>query len=187
MSFSACVLGSLDRPHVGYTTTEYRDYETIGGVVYPLRARLVMEATKVFDRRGAKSSPTLGTFGFLLWLDQRVLYQVGPDMLCIAIPRVGKISQGCPGVFSLANPLIGVHHGIDRYRQRWPFFVPVSVILCHEAQGFKFHGQPSLPKSWFRAFSIRIAHSSVAPLVRCTDPIPVELVYVSGSLFSEVV
>src|SRR2546422_8543083 len=45
--------------------------ENIGGVVYPLRAGLVMEATQVFDRCGAKSPPTLGTFGFLLWLDQR--------------------------------------------------------------------------------------------------------------------
>ena len=43
--------------------------EDIGGVVYPLGARLVMELTKVFDRGGAKSSPTLGAFGFLLWLD----------------------------------------------------------------------------------------------------------------------
>src|SRR5258708_5775110 len=113
-----------------------------------------MEATKVFDRCGTKSSPTLGTFGFLLWLDQRFLYQVGSDMFCVAIPGVGKISQGCPGIFSLANPLVGVRHGIDYCRQRWRFFVPVSVILCHEPQGFKFHGQPSLPKSRFRAFSI---------------------------------
>ena len=128
--------------------------EHIGGVAHPLWARLVMEATKVFDRCGAKGSPTPGTFGFLLWLDQRVLYQVWSDMLCVAIPGVGKISQGCPGVFSLANPLVGVRHGIDRCRQRWRFFVPVSVILCHEAQGFKFHGQASLPKSRFRAFSI---------------------------------
>jgi hypothetical protein len=30
-------------------------------------------------------------------------------------------------------------------------------------------------------------HSSVAHLVRCNDPIIVELIYVSGSLFSEVV
>src|SRR6266568_3479981 len=161
--------------------------EDIGGVVYPLGARLVMEVTKVFDRCSAKSSPTLGTFGFLLWLDQGFPYQVGSDMLCVAIPGVGKISQGCPGVFSLANPLIGVRHGIDYCRERLRFFVPISVILCHEAQGFKFHGQPSLPKSRFSAFSLRIAHSSVAPLVRCTDPIPVEPVCASGSLFSEVV
>src|SRR5436309_102786 len=44
--------------------------EHIGRVVYPLWARLVMELTQVFDRGGAKSSPTLGGFGFLLWLDQ---------------------------------------------------------------------------------------------------------------------
>src|SRR5712691_3310763 len=85
--------------------------ENIGGVVYPLWARLVMEATKIFDRCG------------------------------------GKSSQGRPGVFSLANPLIGVRHGIDYCRERWRFFVPISVILCHEAQGFKFHGKTSLPKS----------------------------------------
>src|SRR6266566_6121777 len=103
----------------------------IGGVVYPFWARLVMEVTKVFDRCGAKGSPTLGIFGFLSWLDQRVLYQVGSDMLCVAIPGVGKISQGCPGVFSLANSLVGVSHGIARCRQRWRFFMPISVILCH--------------------------------------------------------
>src|SRR6266496_3776415 len=125
--------------------------ENIEGVVDPLGAGLVMEATKVFDGCGAKSSP------------------------------------GRPGIFSLANPLIGVRHGIDYCRERLRFFVPISVILCHEAQGFKFHGQPSLPKSRFSAFSLRIAHSSVAPLVRCTDPIPVEPVCASGSLFSEVV
>ncbi len=43
--------------------------EDIGGVMHPLRAELVMEATQVFDRCGAKSFPTLGPFGFLLWLD----------------------------------------------------------------------------------------------------------------------
>src|SRR6266700_7131836 len=91
----------------------------IGGVVYPFWARLVMEVTKVFDRCGAKGSPTPGTFGFLLWLDQRFLDQVGSDMLCVAIPGVGKISQGCPGVFSLANPLISVGHRIDGCGQRW--------------------------------------------------------------------
>src|SRR5438876_6963489 len=91
--------------------------EHTGGVVDPLRARLVMEATKVFDRCGAKSSPTLDTFGFLLWPDQGFLYQVGSDMLCVAIPGVGKISQCCPGVFSLANPLVGVRHGIDCCRE----------------------------------------------------------------------
>src|SRR5215469_7332876 len=128
--------------------------EHIAGVVYPLRARLMMEATEVFDRGGAKGSPTLGRFGFLLWLDQRVLDQVGSDMLGVAIPGVGKISQGCPGVFSLANPLVGVGHGIDGCRQRWRFFVPVSVILCHYAQSFKIHAHPSLPKSRLRAFSI---------------------------------
>src|SRR5437763_12588598 len=92
------------------------------------------------------------TAGFLLWLYQGFPYQVGSDMLCVAIPGVGKISQCCPGVFSLANPLVGVRHAIDRCRKRWRFFVPVSVILCHEAQGFKFHGQPSLPKSRFTVY-----------------------------------
>src|SRR6266581_7705260 len=42
--------------------------EHIGGVVYPLRAGLVMEATQVFDGCGAKSCPKPGIFGFLLWL-----------------------------------------------------------------------------------------------------------------------
>src|SRR6266568_1202473 len=126
--------------------------ENIEGVVDPLRARLVMKATQVFDGCGAKSSPTLGIFGFLLWLDQRVPYQVRSDMLGVAIPGVGKISQSCPGVFSLAHPLIGVRHGIYRWRERWRFFMSISVILCHEPQGFKFHGQPSLPKSRFRVF-----------------------------------
>src|SRR5690242_6750826 len=106
--------------------------ENIGGVVYPLLARLVMKLTKVFDRCGAKSSPTLGPFGFLLWLAQRFLYQVRSDMLCVAIPGVGKISQGCPGIFSLANPLVSVRHGIDRCRQWGWFFMPVGVILCHQ-------------------------------------------------------
>ncbi len=75
-------------------------------------------------------------------------------MLCITIPGIGKISQGRPGIFFLANPLVGICHSIDRCRQRWWFFMPVSVILCHQAQDFKFHGWASLPKSWFRAFSI---------------------------------
>src|SRR5436853_5823177 len=35
-----------------------RSIENIVGVVYPLWARLVMEVTQVFDRCGAKSSPT---------------------------------------------------------------------------------------------------------------------------------
>src|SRR6266566_928423 len=37
--------------------------ENIEGVVDPLGAGLVMEATKVFDGCGAKSSPTVGIFG----------------------------------------------------------------------------------------------------------------------------
>ncbi len=40
----------------------------IGGVVYPLRARLVIEVTQVFDRCSAKSCPTTCFFAFLLWL-----------------------------------------------------------------------------------------------------------------------
>src|SRR6266446_1527464 len=41
--------------------------ENIRGVVDPRWARLVMELTQVFGRGGAKSSPTPGIFGFLLW------------------------------------------------------------------------------------------------------------------------
>src|SRR5260370_4631107 len=109
--------------------------QNIVGVMYPPWAGLVMEVTKIFDRCGAKSSPTLGTFGFLLWLDQRFLYQVGSDMLCIAIPGVGKISQGCPGVFSLANPLVGECHGIVSCRERCRYVWQVRVILCHYGTG----------------------------------------------------
>src|SRR5215471_6930455 len=122
--------------------------------MHPLRAELVMKATQVFDRCGAKSCPAPGIFRFLLWLDQRVLDQVGSDMLGVAIPGVGKISQGCPGVFSLADPSIGVRHSIDLRRERWRFSVPVGVVLCHEPQGFKLHGQASLPKSRSSAFSM---------------------------------
>ncbi len=143
-----------DRRIVGTLGIPPGSLEDIEGVVYPRRAGLVMEVTQIFDRCGAKSGPPPGTFGFLLWLDQRVLYQVGSDMLGVAIPGVGKISQGCPGVFSLADPLIGVRYGIDRCRERWRFSEPVGVILCHEPQGFKLHGQASLPKSRSRAFSM---------------------------------
>src|SRR5215469_9159163 len=109
--------------------------------------------------RRAKGGPTTGRFGFLRWPDQKVLDQVGPDMLAIAKPGVGKISQGCPGVLPLANALVSAGHGIDRRRQRQRFFVPLSVILCHQAQGFKVHRQASPPKSWFSAFSILSAFS----------------------------
>src|SRR2546423_10534384 len=98
-----------DRWIVGTLGIPPGSIEHIGGVVYPLWTRLVMEVTKVFDRCGAKSSPTLGTFGFLLWLDQRFLYQVGAAMLCVAIPGVGKISQGCPGVHAQRKPWVA--HG----------------------------------------------------------------------------
>ena len=122
--------------------------------MHPLRVELLMEATQVLDGCSAKSSPTLGAFGFLLWLDQRFLYQIGSVMLCVAIPGVGKISQGCPGIYSLTNALVGARHGIERGGERWRFSVPISVILCHEPQGFKIHGQASLPKSRSRAFSM---------------------------------
>src|SRR5260370_32523223 len=101
--------------------------EHIAGVVYPLRARLVMEATEVFDRCGAKSSPTLGIFGFLLWLEQRVLDQVGSDMLGVAIPGVRKISQDGPGGFPLADSLESPYYRIDRGRWRWRVLRPISV------------------------------------------------------------
>jgi hypothetical protein len=81
-----------DRWIVGTLGIPPGSIEDIGGVMYPLRAGLVMEVTQVVDRCGAKSSPTLGRFGFLLWLDQRVLDQVGSDVLGVAIPGVGKIS-----------------------------------------------------------------------------------------------
>ena len=146
-----------DRRIVGTLGIPPGSLEDIEGVVYPRRSGLVLEVTQIFDRCGAKSGPTPGTFGFLLWLDQRILYQVGSDMPGLAIPGVGKISQGCPGVFSLPNPFVGVGHGIDRCREWWRLSVPVSIILSHKLQGFKLHNQPSLPKSWFRAFSIRSA------------------------------
>src|SRR2546425_5829807 len=113
-----------------------------------------METTEVFDGGGTEGSPAASMFSFLLWLGQRLFYQFRTDMLCAAIPGIRKIPQGCPGVFSPANPLVGGGHGIDCCRERWRFFVSVSVILRHHAQGFKFHGQPFLPKSRFKAFPI---------------------------------
>jgi hypothetical protein len=62
------------------------------GVIDPLWARLVMEATKIFDRCRAKSSPALRIVGLLLRLAQRFLYQVGADVFGVAVPGVGKIS-----------------------------------------------------------------------------------------------
>src|SRR5260221_6396433 len=131
-----------------------RDCQDVVGIMRPFRAGLMKEVTQILDRSSAESPPMAGLFGFLLRPSQRIFDQVGTDVLGVAIPGVGKISQGCPGVFSLANPLVSVDHGIDGCRKRGGFFVPVSIILCHYAQGFKFHGQPSLPKSRFRAFSI---------------------------------
>src|SRR5258708_23227926 len=59
--------------------------QNIVGVMYPPWAGLVMEVTKIFDRCGAKSSPTLRTFRFLLCLDQHSLTQVGPHILSLPI------------------------------------------------------------------------------------------------------
>src|SRR5258707_15639131 len=91
--------------------------EYIRGVVDPLRARLMMETTKVFDGCGAKSSPTLGIFGLLFWPCQWLLDQLKADMSGVTIPGVGKISQGRPGIFSLTDSLVGIRHSIDDGRE----------------------------------------------------------------------
>ncbi len=145
-----------------------------------------METTEVFDGGGTEGSPAASMFSFLLWPGQRLFYQFRTDMLGVAIPGVRKISQGCPGVFSLANALVGIDHGIDSCRERWWFFVPVSVILRHHAEGFKFHGQPLLPKAGSKRFRY-FRRASAVQLVKCIGLILVGLVHVSESLFSGVV
>src|SRR6266480_3413812 len=50
-----------------------------------------------------------------------------------------------PGLFSLADSLVGVGHGIDGRRKRLWFFVSVSILLCHHAQYLKRHAYPRFP------------------------------------------
>jgi hypothetical protein len=132
-----------------------RNCQDVVGIVRPLRARLMKEVTKILDRSSSESPPVAGVFGFPLRPAQRSFDQVGTDVLGIAISGVRKISKGCPGVFSLADALIGVCHSIDGCRKRLWFFVPVSIILCHQSKYLKRHAYPRFPsKSQRRACSM---------------------------------
>ncbi len=97
------------------------------GIMRPFWAGLMKEVTKILDRSSGEGSPMTGLFGFLFRPGQRLFYQFRTDMLCVAIPGVRKIPQGCPGVFSLANALVGISHGIDCCRERRRLFVPVRA------------------------------------------------------------
>src|SRR5260370_35371593 len=93
-----------------------------GRVDWAIRAGLMKEAAQILDRSTAESPPMAGLFGFLLRPSQRIFDQVGTDVLGVAIPGVRKIPKGGPGVFSLADTLVGVDHGIDGCRKRGWFF-----------------------------------------------------------------
>src|SRR5258708_2911698 len=93
-----------------------RHFQHIVGIMRPLRAGLMKELTKILDRSSAESSPMAGPFGFPLRPGQRIFDQVGTDVLGVAIPGVRKIPKGGPGVFSLADTLVGVGQGIDGCR-----------------------------------------------------------------------
>src|SRR5258708_22262688 len=136
-------------------------FQHIVGIVRPLRAGLLKELTQILDRGSAESPPMAGPFGFPLWPGQRIFDQVWTDVLGVAIPGIGKISQGSPGVFSLADALVGVGHGIDGARKGWWFFVLVSILLCHQAKYLKRHAYPRFPsKSQRRACSMLSAYFS---------------------------
>jgi hypothetical protein len=62
-------------------------------------------------------------------------------------------------------------------------FILIEPIAAKDVATIKKLLSPKVGSKRFRYFR----HSSVAHLVRCTDPIAFELVDVSGSLFSEVV
>src|SRR6266571_7471085 len=139
-------------------------FQHIIGIMRPLRAGLLKELTQILDRSSAESAPVAGSFGFPLRPGQRIFDQVGTDVLGVAIPGVRKIPQGGPGVFSLADSLVGVGHGIDGRRKRLWFFVSVSILLCHHAQYLKRHAYPRFPsKSQRRACSMLSAYFSRPP------------------------
>ena len=94
-----------------------RDCQDVVGIMRPFRAGLMKEVTKIFNRSSAESPPMADLFGFVLRPGQRIFDQVGTDMLGVAIPGVRKIPKGGPGVFSLADTLVGVDHGIDDCRK----------------------------------------------------------------------
>src|ERR1700680_1170968 len=119
------------------------------------------ELTQVLDRSSAESPPMAGPFSFLLRPGQRIFDQVWTDVLGVAIPGIRKISQGGPGVFSLADALVGVGHAIDGGRKGLWFFVPVSILLCHQAKCLKRHCYPRFPsKSQRRVYSMLSAYFS---------------------------
>src|SRR5205807_5577880 len=94
----------------------------------------------------------------------RIFDQVGTDVLGVAIPGIRKIPQGGPGVFSLADPSVGVGHGIDGCRKGLWFFAPLSILLCHQAKYLKRHAYPRFPsKSQRRACSMLSAYFSNPP------------------------
>src|SRR5258706_9696794 len=93
-------------------------FQHIVGIMRPLRAGLLKEVTQILDRSSAESPPMAGLFGFLLRPGQRIFDQIGTDVLGVAIPGISKIPKSGPGVFSLADPLVGVGHGIDGGRKR---------------------------------------------------------------------
>src|SRR6266496_2151719 len=61
VSFSACVLESLDRPRVGYTTREYREYRRSRG---PTRGRVGDGGHKGIRRMRRKKLPNGGYIRF---------------------------------------------------------------------------------------------------------------------------
>src|SRR5256885_927465 len=92
-------------------------FQYIIGVMYPLRAELVKELTQILDRSSAESPPAAGLFGFLLGPAQRIFNQLETNVPGVAIPGVRKIPKSGPRVFSLADALVCVGHGIDGGRK----------------------------------------------------------------------
>src|SRR6266702_4639248 len=84
----------------------------------PTSGRVAERAHTDTRQKQSRKPPMASPFGFPLRPGQRIFDQVGTDMLGVAIPGIRKISKGGPGVFSLADSLVGVGHGIDGGRKR---------------------------------------------------------------------
>src|SRR5947209_14546500 len=84
-------------------------------------------------------------FGFPLRPGQRIFDQVWTEVPGVAIPGIGKISQGSPGVLSLTDALVGTGHSIDGGGRGLWFFVRFGIPWCLRAKYLKGHPLPSFP------------------------------------------
>src|SRR3979409_2619863 len=81
-----------------------------------------------------EGSPLVGVFCLLLWSCQRLAHQVGPDVFCIPVPRIGKVAKSGPGIFFLTDLLVSPCHGLNRCRH---FSLPLVINLVPLAEGFQ--------------------------------------------------